>query len=183
MDDDNSFSKISESLLTSDSEEELYISSRRSGVRRHIIIAALTIVNIIACLITIGFGLSPSKNCSKFPQMAGAGDMQDALDSHAIEYEIRSYSKPLDYDRVSRKAVILNSSNRSYTGPPSQDIDADWDDLLCGECTMLQSRLSAHDICRILTCWRSIHQMTPAESKPFRPELKSLSHTGRYIFE
>ncbi|KAM0702701.1 hypothetical protein Q7P35_010133 [Cladosporium inversicolor] len=84
-----------------------------------------------------------------------------AIDAHAIEYEVRSYSKPLDYDDVSQKAVIANNGDRNYGGPPSLESDAAWTDLLHGR----------------------FIEMTPTEVEPFKPQLKSISHSGRYIFE
>ena len=59
--------------------------------------------------------------------------MLDAVRSNAIEYEARSYSRPLEYDAVAQKAVILDHGDQKYTGPPSLEIDAAWTDLLRGK--------------------------------------------------
>jgi hypothetical protein len=59
--------------------------------------------------------------------------MLDAVRSHAIEYEVRSYSRPLEYDAVARKAVVRSHGDQEYVGPPSLKIDAAWTDLLRGK--------------------------------------------------
>lgn len=134
MDNTHPFSKDSESLLASDSEDgELYVPTRQKKPRRIPITAALTVVNIAAFLATLVFWLWPLRHDGCALRLAGAGDVQDAIDSHAIEYEVRSYSKPLNYDPVSQKAVIANNGDRNYGGPPSLESDAAWTDLLRGE--------------------------------------------------
>ena len=134
MDNTHPLSKGSESLLASDSEDgELYVPARQKVRRRTSITAALTIVNIAAFLATMVFWLWPLRNDGCALRLAGAGDVQDATDAHAIEYEVRSYSKPLEYDEASRRAVIANKGDRNYGGPPSLESDAAWSDLLRGE--------------------------------------------------
>lgn len=134
MDNTHPFSKDSESLLASDIEDgELYVPAQQRVPHRMPITAALTLVNIAAFLATMVFWLWPLRHDGCALRLAGAGDVQDAIDAHAIEYEIRSYSKPLDYDEVSRKAVIVNNGDRNYGGPPSLESDAAWTDLLHGE--------------------------------------------------
>jgi hypothetical protein len=128
MDNAHPFSKDSESLLTSESEdEESYVPTRVT------ITIALTVFNVVVLLVTTAFWLSRLSYEGSIPRLAGAGDLQDAIDAHAIEYEIRSYSKPLDYDEASRKAVIASNGDRKYVGPPSLETDAAWNDLLRGE--------------------------------------------------
>lgn len=134
MDDTNLLSKDSESLLASDSEdEELYVPIKRKLARRNITTAVLTIVNVAVLLATMVLWFSDPRSDECVPRLAGAGDVQDAIDSHAIEYEVRSYSKPLEYDEVLRKAVVASNGNRNYAGPPSLKTDAAWKDLLRGE--------------------------------------------------
>jgi hypothetical protein len=134
MDNAHPFSKDSESLLTSESEdEESYVPTRRKLAHRVTITIALTVFNVVVLLVTTAFWLSRLSYEGSIPRLAGAGDLQDAIDAHAIEYEIRSYSKPLDYDEASRKAVIASNGDRKYVGPPSLETDAAWNDLLRGE--------------------------------------------------
>lgn len=114
-------------------DEVLYVPTRHKVARRNTIATALTIFNVAVSLATIIFWLSSSRHDVCFPRLAGAGEVQDAIDAHAIEYEVRSYSKPLEYDEASRKAVIASNGDRNYAGPPSLDTDAAWDDLLRGE--------------------------------------------------
>jgi len=133
MDNTNLLCKDSESLLVSDSEDErLYVPTQRRLARRITITAALTVVNVAVLLATMVFWLSSSKYDGCLPRLKGAGDVQDAIDAHAIEYEVRNYSKPLEYDEVSQKAVIASNGDRNYVGPPSLEIDAAWSDLLRG---------------------------------------------------
>lgn len=94
-------------------------------------------------LATMVFWLSPHRYDGCVPRLAGAGDVQDAIDAHAIEYEIRSYSKPLEYDAASRKAVIASNGDRNYVGPPSLETDAAWNDLLRGESRAIMRPLQA----------------------------------------
>lgn len=134
MTDTDPFSKDSESLLASDSEdEELYVPTRRRMVHGNTIAAALTVFNVAVSLATIVFWLSSPRYDECVPRLAGAGDVQDAIDAHVIEYEVRSYSKPLKYDEVSQKAAIASNGDRNYAGPPSLETDAAWNDLLRGE--------------------------------------------------
>ncbi|GAB7325427.1 hypothetical protein MBLNU13_g09453t2 [Cladosporium sp. NU13] len=162
MDNTNLFPKDSESLLASDREdEELYIPTQRKLARRITITAALTVVNVAVLFATMVLWLSSPRSDGCIPRLAGAGDAQDAIDNHAIEYEVRVYSKPLEYDEVSRKAVIASYGDRNYVGPPSPETDAAWSDLLRGR----------------------FIEMTPAEVGPFKPKLKSLLQSGSYIFE
>jgi hypothetical protein len=143
MDNTNLLSKDSESLLASDSEdEELYVPDHRKLARRVTITAALTVVNVAILLATMVLWLSSSRYDECAPRLAGAGDVQDAIDGHIIEYEVRSYSKPLDYDEVSRKAVIASNSDRNYVGPPNLETDAAWNDLLRGEPLMFRGACS-----------------------------------------
>ena len=145
MDQTHQFSKDSESLLASDSEDgELYVPIRRKTARQISVAAALTIFNAAILLATLVFWLSPHRYDGCVPRLAGAGDVQDAIDAHAIEYEIRSYSKPLEYDAASRKAVIASNCDRNYVGPPSLETDAAWNDLLRGE-------PHAHPLCPLPT--------------------------------
>jgi hypothetical protein len=135
MDNTNLLCKDSESLLASDSEDEgLYVPTQRRLARRITITAALTVVNLAVLLATMVFWLSSSKYDGCLPRLNGAGDVQDAIDAHAIEYEVRSYSKPLEYDEASHKAVIASNGDRNYVGPPSLETDAAWSDLLRGMC-------------------------------------------------
>ena len=147
MTDTDPFSKDSESLLASDSEdEELYVPTRRRMIHGNTIAAALTVFNVAVSLATIVFWLSSSRCDECIPRLAGAGDVRDAINSHAIEYEVRSYSKPLEYDEVSRKAAIASNGDRNYTGPPSLETDAAWNDLLRGEFLVVSWRLSRRRI-------------------------------------
>ena len=140
MDNALRFSKDSESLLASESEdEELYVPTRRKLVHRITITIALTVVNVVVLLATTAFWLSSPSYEGCIPRLAGAGDVQDAIDAHAIEYEVRSYSKPLDYDAASRKAVIASNGDRKYVGPPSLETDAAWSELLLGESQAISS--------------------------------------------
>lgn len=133
MDNTNLLSKDPESLLASDSEdEELYVPTRRKLARRITISAALTIVNAAVLLATMVLWLSSSRYDGCLHRPDGAGDVQDAFHAHAIEYEVRSYSKPLEYDEVSQKAVIASNGDRNYVGPPSLETDAAWSELLRG---------------------------------------------------
>jgi len=135
MDNTNLLCKDSESLLASDSEDEgLYVATQRNLARRIAITTALTVVNVAILLATMVFWLSSSRYDGCLPRLDGAGDVQDAIDAHAIEYEVRSYSKPLEYDEVSQKAVIASNGDRYYVGTPSLDTDAAWSDLLRGMC-------------------------------------------------
>jgi hypothetical protein len=59
--------------------------------------------------------------------------MLDAVRSHAIGYEVRSYSRPLEYDAAALKAVIRNRGDQEYVGPPSLEIDSAWTELLRGK--------------------------------------------------
>jgi hypothetical protein len=98
-----------------------------------VLFAALTVVNIVALLATASIWLSFFGQRDSIPQFGGAGDMLDAVRSHAIEYEVRSYSRPLEYDAVARKAVVRSHGDQEYVGPPSLKIDAAWTDLLRGK--------------------------------------------------
>jgi hypothetical protein len=121
-------------LLASDSEDgEIYVPAQQKRSHRITLGAALTVFNAVLLLVTLIFWLSPCRHDGFVPRLAGAGDVQDAIDAHAIEYEVRSYSKPLDYDEASRKAVIASHGDRNYVGPPSLESDAAWSDLLRGE--------------------------------------------------
>ena len=132
------FSKDSDTLLASDSEdEELYPPTRHRPAHRNTIATVLTAFNVAVSLATIAFWLSSSRHDGCVPRLAGAGDVQDAIGAHAIEYEVRSYSKPLDYDEVSQKAVIASNGDRNYVGPPSLETDAAWSNLLRGECPVV----------------------------------------------
>jgi hypothetical protein len=138
MDNTHPFSKDSESLLASDSEDqEFYTLTRRKLSQRITGAAALSILNVAFFLATMIFWLSPYRYDGCVPRLVGAGDVQDAIDAHAIEYEVRSYSKPLNYSKASRKAVISNSGDRDYSGLPSLETDAAWDDLLRSECLVV----------------------------------------------
>lgn len=116
--------------------------------RRITIATALTIFNVAVFSTTIAFWLSPHRYNGCIPRLAGAGDVQDAIDAHAIEYEIRSYSKPLAYDEASRKVVIASNGDRNYVGPPSLETDAAWSDLL-------RSESRAKSLCPL---WTRSHQ-------------------------
>jgi hypothetical protein len=134
MDNTYLLPKDSESLLASDSEdEELYVPNQRKLARRITITAALTVINVAMLLATVVFWLSSYRYDEYGSRLAGAGDVQDAIDAHVIEYEVRSYSKPLEYDEVLRKAVVASNGDRNYAGPPSLKTDAAWNDLLRGE--------------------------------------------------
>jgi hypothetical protein len=138
MDATHHFSKLSEGLLApEEDDEDLYPQNQHKGTHRYAITAALTVVNLAAFLVTAVFWLSSAAYDGCVPRLAGAGDMRDALDAHAIEYEVRSYSKTLEYDHVSRKAIIASDSDRNYAGPPSLEIDAAWNELLRGKCRLL----------------------------------------------
>jgi len=140
MDGNHPLSKASDGLLASDSEdEELHISTRREMTNRRSIAVALTVVNAAVLLASAVFWFSVPGRGQYLPRLAGAGDVQDALDADAIKYEIRSYSKPLEYDEVSKKAVIFSSGDRNFAGPPSLEIDAAWNDLLRGELLAISS--------------------------------------------
>ena len=64
--------------------------------------------------------------------------MLDAVRSHAIDYEVRSYSRPLEYDPTVGKAAIRNHGSQEYVGPPSLAIDAAWTGLLRGRHCVLR---------------------------------------------
>ncbi|KAM0696948.1 hypothetical protein Q7P36_003019 [Cladosporium allicinum] len=156
-----SMSEASASLLSSNAEEDIYKPARRYGILSHTLFATLTVVNIVVLLATASIWLSFFERHDSIPRFAGAGDMLDAVRSNAIEYEVRTYSRPLEYDAVAQKAVILDHGSQKYIGPPSLEIDAAWTDLLRDRYV----------------------EMTPEEAKPFQPNLTTLSDTGRYFFE
>jgi len=134
MDSTQPFPKDSESLLAKDIEdEEIYVPLRYQAARRITITAMLTVFNVAVFLMTTIFWLQHLGYDGCAPRLAGAGDVQDAIDAHAIEYEVRSYSKPLDYNEVFQKAVIASNGDQEYVGPPNLQTDAAWDDLLRGE--------------------------------------------------
>jgi hypothetical protein len=128
-----SISEASASLLSSDAEEDIYKPAHRYGILSHTLFATLTVVNIVVLLATASIWLSFFGQRDSIPRFAGAGDMLDAVRSNAIEYEVRSYSRPLEYDAVAQKAVMLDHGSQKYIGPPSLEIDAAWTDLLRGK--------------------------------------------------
>jgi hypothetical protein len=145
MDQSHQFSKDSEGLLASNSEDgELYVPIRHKTAHHTSIAAALTIFNAAILLATMIFWLLLHRYDGCVPCLAGASDVQDAIDAHVIEYEIRTYSKLLEYDAVSRKAVIASNGDRNYVGLPSLETDAAWNDLLRGES-------HAHPLCPLPT--------------------------------
>jgi hypothetical protein len=128
-----SISEASTRLLSTDAEEDTYEPAHRHGILSHALFATLTVVNIVVLLATASIWLSAFGHHYSIPRFAEAGDMLDAVRSHAVEYEIRSYSRPLEYDAVARKAVIRNHGEQEYVGPPSLEIDAAWTELLRGK--------------------------------------------------
>jgi hypothetical protein len=134
MDQSHQFSKDSEGLLASNSEDgELYVPIRHKTAHHTSIAAALTIFNAAILLATMIFWLLLHRYDGCVPCLAGASDVQDAIDAHVIEY-----------DAVSRKAVIASNGDRNYVGLPSLETDAAWNDLLRGES-------HAHPLCPLPT--------------------------------
>jgi hypothetical protein len=128
--------ECSHSLLSDNSDERTYERPGRHRKAYHIL-AIASCVNLIVFLGTFALWLSSWTRVEPDQRFEGAGDMKSALHANAIQYEVRSYSSPLVFDEVTRKVVVKHNDDLIYTGPPSLENDALWDDLVRGEyCTL-----------------------------------------------
>ena len=65
-------------------------------------------------------------------------DFPDAR--RAVQYEQRTYTGALVYDSETKRAVRVQDAPVEYFGPPGDEIDAAWDELLKGLTTRSSDR-------------------------------------------
>lgn len=115
----------------------------------------LAIISTAIALTSIGLNLWQWSN----PQTIFKTDLPDAR--QAIQYGQRKYTGALVYDQETRRAIRLKDGPVEYFGPPSDEIDAAWEELLKGE----------------------FIYMTEEEAKPYAPELRTIPPNNEYLFE
>lgn len=104
-------------------------------------------------------------------------DLSDAR--RAIQYEWRTYTGALVYDSETKQAVRVKDAPVEYFGPPGNEIDAAWDELLRGI-----MRESEQQIFFRLTLFvGEFIYMTEEEAAPFKPELRKIPPKNVYMFE
>ena len=87
-------------------------------------------------------------------------DMKDAR--KAIEYEVREYTGALVFDSEKGRMMRVREPGAvEYFGPPSEEVNQRWHNLLHGQ----------------------FPAMTEEEAAPFLPNLTRLPETNRYHFE
>jgi hypothetical protein len=64
------------------------------------------------------------------PQTISKTDLPDAKSS--IQYEQRRYTGSLVYDAATKRAIRIKDAPVEYFGPPGDEVDAAWDELLKG---------------------------------------------------
>lgn len=124
MNRNQSTCEASENLLGPEAEEDIYEPTHRHGSQSYALVVTWTVVNIVIFLASASIWVSSLRQHDSIPQFEEAGDMLDAVRSHAIEYEVQSYSRPLEYDEIAGKAVLLDHGNQKFVGRPSLKIDA-----------------------------------------------------------
>ena len=114
--------------LLSDTSDEDYLTTAPKAKHTEVLlwrtVAALSTAIAITSLI-FGMYQSPVVHKAVFPT-----DLLDARNT--IEYERRIYTGALVYDPAEQRIVRLRDDEREYFGPPGEEIDAAWADLLHG---------------------------------------------------
>lgn len=110
---------------------------------------------VLTCSILTNLWLWRRPTYGAFPT-----DMKDAR--KAIEYEVREYTGALVFDpKKGRMMRVREPGAIEYFGPPSDEVNQRWHDLLHGQFPV----------------------MTDEEAAPFLPNLTRLPETNHYHFE
>lgn len=100
-------------------------SEQQRQNRQYVLLAANVTILILSLLVNIWTWARVEPKCIR------ATDMRDA--HSAIQYEQRVFTGALVYDPDTKRVIRKPDAENEYFGPPSEELDAAWHELLHGK--------------------------------------------------
>lgn len=100
-------------------------SEQQRQTRQYVLLAVNVTILILSLLVNIWSWARVEPKCIR------ATDMRDA--HNAIQYEQRVFTGALVYNPETKRVVRKPDAENEYFGPPSEELDAAWHELLHGK--------------------------------------------------